>query len=74
MYNYYVTFGWGHEHTIKGVFLNHDCVAVFKVNSKKEGEIKRERYFKTSYSWSYFDKEFDFKDVKYYPNGIKKIN
>lgn len=73
MYDFFITFGQGHVHRVKGIRLDHNTVAKIKVNSKQEGEIKTRRLFGTKYCWTYFHEEFNPKDIIYYPDGIKNI-
>ena len=70
----YVTFGWGHQHTINGKHLHKNCVAVFEAKSAKEGRILAFKLFGPKFAFEYFDTEWNEQNqLPYYPLGYVEL-
>ena len=70
----YVTFAQRHAHSVNGKTFDKDCVAVIECSSKNEGREKAFQYFESKFYSEYFEDEFNYNNLKYFPRGLIGVN
>jgi len=66
----YVTFGSGHNHIIKGVYFNYNCVAVINSTDPEQGRKLAFYYFGKKFCMEYFNHK---PDMKWFPRGLIRV-
>lgn len=69
----YVTFGQSHEHNIDGKIFDKNCVAAIEAETAAQGREKAFELFNAKFCFEYFDKEFDMKNLHFFPRGIINV-
>jgi len=70
----FITFGQEHRHNIHGSIFDKDCIAVIQCDNHNDGRIVAFECFGPKFCFSYFNSEFEFTDMKYYPRGFISVN
>ena len=70
----YVTFGQTHTHSVNGITLDKNTVAVLSAENREHGRQKAFDYFGAKFCFEYFDDQWNDDDIKYYPAGYVYID
>jgi len=70
----YVTFGQEHVHRVNGKTLDKDTVAVFTATTREEGRAKAFEFFGPKFCFEYYDKEWNEKNLSYFPKGYVDLD
>ena len=66
----FVTFGQIHTHSVNGVTLDKNCVAVIECKSHIEGRNKIMDLTKGKFCTTYFEDQWSDNWLEYYPRGF----
>lgn len=70
MPRHYVTFGWGHAHSIEGKTFDKDTVAVYEATDSADGRKKAFEYFDSKFYTDYHETEWkEDEQMEYCPKG-----
>lgn len=69
MHKTFVTFGWGHSHTINNHVFDRDCVAVINAPAAKEGMKVVQQLFGNRYSFAFPQENWS--GEMHYPGGYR---
>jgi len=74
MAHFYITFGWGHIHSIEGKTLDKDSVAVINAATYDEARRKAFELFGSKFGITYSEDEWNNKNLlQYFPRGLIDI-
>ena len=69
MNNHYVTFGQIHVHSIDGITIDKDTVAVFKAEDAADGRQKAVEYFGDQFFTDYHHTAWKKEKLQFFPKG-----
>lgn len=70
----YVTFGQIHTHSVNGKTLDKDTIAVINCSNEEQGRTTAFELFGPKFGTSYFDKQWNKDNMKYFPKGYVEVN
>jgi len=74
MTHFYITFGWGHTHSIGGKTLDKDSVAIIDAFNYENARNRAFELFGPKFGLVYREDEWNDKNLaQYFPRGLIKI-
>ncbi len=73
MAKHYVTIGQGHRHEINGKIVHPNIVVRYEAENYPAGRKIAHHLFGRKFCFDYHDKDFNHKDMEYFPGGFLDI-
>jgi hypothetical protein len=70
----FVTFGQVHTHSVNGIILDKDCVAVLNCKDALDGRMQAHKLFGDKFFTTYYGKNFNKDKLKFFPRGLIELN